>query len=180
VIARNRAENVPKGVDKDAEGTTDVDQVVVAPAEAATTDVAVAEHIKEQAADLLAASLLAPNADRVPETALLGLLAGAVCLRATSLTACAGMDKPGSGATTASCGPRATERPLTVAPRKGPVEKTRKPTPISGLWPLQKRSRSFGLKPTPTWPRFTFRPRCWKAMASNRSFAPFRSSVSVG
>jgi hypothetical protein len=130
VIAPSRVENVPKAVvDKGAEDTTDV--AVADRAEAATSVVAAAGPIKAQAAVLRGASLLAPNADKVPETALPGPLDGAVSLRATVLTACVGTDRPGSGATTASCGPQATERPLTEAPRKGTVAKTRKRTPIS-------------------------------------------------
>jgi hypothetical protein len=157
-IARNRAENVPKAaVDKAEEGTTAVaaaDRV----AEAISV-VAVAEPIREPADALLAASPLAPNADRLPEMALLGPSAGVASLQETVRTACDTMARLGSGATTASCGPLAMERPHTEAPRKGMVAKTRKRMPILDLWPLQKRSRFFGSKRMPTWPLCIFRPR---------------------
>jgi hypothetical protein len=132
------------------EGTTDVDSVAEAPAVESTTAVAAAEPIREPADALPAASLLEPNADKVPETALLGLLVGAVSLQATSHTACAGTDRPGNGVTTARCGPQAMERQPTVAPNEGVVEEAARHTPTLGLWLLLKHHKSFGSKHTPT------------------------------
>jgi hypothetical protein len=77
VIAPSRVENVPKAAeDKGEEDTTDV--AGADRAEADTSAVAVAALIRELADALRGASLPAPNADRVPETALLARLDGAV------------------------------------------------------------------------------------------------------
>jgi hypothetical protein len=149
VIARSRAENVPKAVVvKAEEDTTAV--AAVDPVAAITSAVAGAALIRAPDAALRADCPLEPNADRLLEMALLELLAGVASLPATVRTVCGTTGRPGSGVTTASSGPQATEQPHTRVPNEGAVAKTRKRTPISGLWPLQKRRRFCGSKLMPT------------------------------
>jgi hypothetical protein len=149
VIARSRAENVPKAVVvKAAEDTTAV--AAVDPVAAITSAVAGAALIRALDAALRADCLPELNADRLPAMELQELSAGAAWLQAIARTACGTTDRPGSGVTTARCGPQATERRPTVAPNEGAVVKTRKHTPISGLSQLQKRRRFCGSRPMPT------------------------------
>jgi hypothetical protein len=115
-----------------------------------TTAVEAAEPIKAPDADLRADCLRVPSVDKVLEMALLGPLAGVALLRATVRTVCGMTDRPGSGVTTASSGPPATEPPHTRVPNEGAVAKTRKLTPISDLLQLQKRRRFCGSRLMPT------------------------------
>jgi hypothetical protein len=130
-IARSRAENVPKAEATDVADTTDVAAADKAAED--TSAMAGAEPIKAPADALPDACLLELNADKAPEMEPPELLDGAVYLQATDPTASATTDRLGSGATTASSGPQAMERPLTVGRRKGTVAKTRKRMPILGL-----------------------------------------------
>jgi hypothetical protein len=79
-----------------------------------TMAVVAAALLRALADALRAASLLTLSAGRVSKMALQGPLVGAVSLRATIPTACAGTDRLGSGVTTTRCGPQAMEQPLTV------------------------------------------------------------------
>jgi hypothetical protein len=112
VSAQSCAENVPKAMS----GTTDVAVAVLAE-EGTVLDAEAAAPIRVLAVTLLTVCRLAPNATKDAEMELQELSDGAASLWATSRTACALTAKLGSGVTTARCGPQATERPLTMAPR---------------------------------------------------------------